>query len=193
MRPPYHPNQFHLTLLQVPFDGESLKPILENPETATVKPWALSMFPRCAHVGMPLYGARGTPDGADNSCLEVERTDFTWMGYTMRTDRYRYTEWVGWDGDTLSPIWSALKAAELYDHLNDTAAWTDADKYENVNLVKTADPAVVAGLSSQLHAAFGFPATATIPFLPSESPLSASLESLSSSSSDSARGFDGAP
>lgn len=25
--------------------------------------------------------------GGDNTCLEVERTDFTWMGYTMRTDR----------------------------------------------------------------------------------------------------------
>ena len=23
----------------------------------------------------------------DNTCLEVERTDFTWMGYTMRTER----------------------------------------------------------------------------------------------------------
>ena len=74
--------------------GVSLKPILENPETATVKEAALSSFPRCAHKGMPEYGARGSANGADNTCLEVERTDFTWMGYTMRTARYRYTEWV---------------------------------------------------------------------------------------------------
>ena len=105
---------------------------------------------------MPVYGARGA-GGADNTCLEVERTDFTWMGYTMRTDRYRYTEWVGWNGTTLSPIWSQLKASELYDHLDDTGAWTDADKFENVNLVTTTDKAIVATLSKTLHTVFGFP------------------------------------
>merc|ERR1712066_996491 len=140
----------------VPFDGSSLKPILEDP-TKTVKDVALSAFPRCAHRGMPVYGQRGQPHGADNTCLEVERTDFTWMGYTMRTDRYRYTEWVRWNGTTLSPIWSDLKAVELYDHKDDVGAWTDADKYENVNLVKTTDPAIVSALSKQLRSAFGFP------------------------------------
>ena len=69
----------------VPFDGTSLLPILEDPQHATVKDVALSMFPRCAHVGMPIYGQRGLPNGKDNTCLAVERTDFTWMGYTMRT------------------------------------------------------------------------------------------------------------
>ena len=44
-----------------------------------------------------------------------------------------------------------------YDHLEDTGAWTDADKYENVNLAHTTDKGVVAGLSKQMHAAFGFP------------------------------------
>lgn len=140
-----------------PFDGVSLRPVLESPASATVKDAALSSFPRCAHVGMPVYGARGTRGGADNTCLEVERTDFTWMGYTMRTDRYRYTEWVGWNGTTLTPVWSQLKAAELYDHQEDTGAWTNADKYENVNLVATADKSVVAQLSKQLHALNGFP------------------------------------
>ena len=52
---------------------------------------------------------------------------------------------------------SQLKAAELYDHLNDTGAWTNADKFENINLVKTTDKSVVAGLSKQLHEAFGYP------------------------------------
>ena len=33
------------------------------------------------------------------------------MGHSMRTDRYRYTEWVGLDGD--------VKGRELYDHLTD--------------------------------------------------------------------------
>jgi hypothetical protein len=75
----------------------------------------------------------------------------------MRTERYRYTEWVGWNGTTLTPKWDELKASELYDHEKDTGAWTDADKYENVNLVKTTDKNIVSQLSAQLHEAFGFP------------------------------------
>jgi len=139
----------------VPFDGSSLRPILEDP-SKTVKSVALSMHPRCKHPGMPVYGARGS-GGADNSCLDVERTDFTWMGYTMRTPRYRYTEWVRWNGTTLSPEWSQLRARELYDHIKDVGHWTDADKFENVNLAPSADPQLIATLSGQLHNSFGFP------------------------------------
>ena len=36
----------------VPFDGVSLRPVLEAPDTATVKDVALSTFPRCAHKGI---------------------------------------------------------------------------------------------------------------------------------------------
>ena len=75
----------------------------------------------------------------------------------MRTERWRYTEWVGWNGTALAPIWAQLKAAELYDHLGDDTAWTNADKYENVNVVSTTAVSVVSALSAQLHAAFGFP------------------------------------
>merc|ERR1712187_273860 len=93
----------------------------------------------------------------DNSCLDVERTDFTWMGYTMRTDRYRYTEFVRWNGTTLSPEWSQLRARELYDHEKDVGHWTDPDDFENMNLAASASPKLVAQLSRDLHAAFGFP------------------------------------
>jgi hypothetical protein len=78
---------------------------LQDPDHGSVKSVALSTFPRCAHIGMPAYGNRGSPGGQDNTCLDVERTSFTWMGYTMRTDRYRYTEYVVWNGTTLSPVW----------------------------------------------------------------------------------------
>jgi iduronate 2-sulfatase len=59
------------------------------------------------------------------------------MGYTMRTDRYRYTEWM-------SPE-KALVARELYDH--------DRDTGENVNLaVKAGNEALVESLSRMLRA-----------------------------------------
>ena len=60
----------------------------------------------------------------------------------------------------MTPIWSEMKAVEPYDHLGDDAPWTDADKFENVNVVTTTDPGVVDALSVKLHAAFGFPAPA---------------------------------
>ena len=47
---------------------------------------------------------------------DVERTSFTRMGYTMRGDRYLYTECVVWNGTTLSPVWDQVKSTELYDH-----------------------------------------------------------------------------
>ena len=140
----------------VPVDGVSLLPLLRDPARAMVKDAALSMHPRCAHPSMPAYGARGQKGGRDNTCLEVERTDFTWMGFSMRTDRWRYTEWVGWNGTALLPIWEQRRAVELYDHLHDTGAWTDADKFENANLAPSASPQLLEQLSAQLHAAYAY-------------------------------------
>ncbi|XP_041483446.1 iduronate 2-sulfatase-like [Lytechinus variegatus] len=39
------------------------------------------------------------------------------MGYSMRTERYHYTEWIGFDHITFQGNWSDVKARELY--LND--------------------------------------------------------------------------
>ena len=58
------------------------------------------------------------------------------MGYSMRTDRHRYTEWTNPE--------KRVVARELYDHRKDPG--------ENVNVVE--DPAnaeLVAGLSSMLQ------------------------------------------
>jgi hypothetical protein len=58
------------------------------------------------------------------------------MGYTMRTDRYRFTKWV----DRKDP--AKVAAVELYDH--------QKDPQENTNIA--ADPAaskVVAKLDAQ--------------------------------------------
>ena len=38
----------------------------------------------------------------------------------MRTDKYRYTEYVGFDFEvSFKPRWDELVAAELYDHIKD--------------------------------------------------------------------------
>ena len=92
--------------------GTSLKPVLQD-TSASVKNAALSQYPR-ADSGRQL------------------------MGYSMRTDRYRFTRWVDRRDHT------KLEAVELYDHQN--------DPQENVNIA--ADPrnaALLADLTSQWY------------------------------------------
>ncbi len=77
-------------------EGVSLRPVIDDPK-AKVKDVALTQHPRPAYY-------RGAP--------EV-------MGYSARTDRFRYTEWRDWK--TGEPV-----AKEFYDH--------QADPKETVNL-----------------------------------------------------------
>ena len=76
--------------------GRSLRPLIEDPRADWDKP-AVSQFPRPGYY-------KGEPE---------------FMGYSMRTDRYRYTKWIRIKtGEAF--------ARELYDH--------DADPYEGKNL-----------------------------------------------------------
>jgi iduronate 2-sulfatase len=79
-------------------EGTSLRPVLEDPRN-TVKPAAFTWHPR------PAYPA----DGEDPNA----------MGYSMRTPRFRYTEWRDFQS-------GSIMARELYDHAN------DPDETENV-------------------------------------------------------------
>ena len=86
-----------------PLEGRSLVPLLTDPDTA-FKLGVLTQTPR------PNY-----PKG--------ERPKF--MGYSLRTDRFRYTEWRNFDT-------GALVARELYDHSIDpdeTVNLASVDRY----------------------------------------------------------------
>ena len=85
-------------------EGVSFVPVIEQPSRSW-KPAALSQYPRAGGV----------------------------MGYTMRTDKYRYTEWVRGprDGRKVEAGWPTkweqeVVGRELYDH--------EKDPEENVNL-----------------------------------------------------------
>ena len=80
-------------------EGVSLKPLMDNPEL----PWKTAAFSQY-------------PRKSDGQAL---------MGYSMRTDRYRFTVWVDRDDHT------KVDAIELYDH--------QTDPEENTNVAK--DPA----------------------------------------------------
>jgi iduronate 2-sulfatase len=74
-------------------EGRSLLPVLENP-AATVKPAAFTQHPR------PAYPDR-TPTKQP-----------THMGYSVRTAKWRYTEWRHWQT-------GEIESRELYDHTSD--------------------------------------------------------------------------
>ncbi len=107
-----YPTLCELAGLPVPnhLAGKSLAPLLAD-ASAKVKDAAFSQFPR-------------KQDGRDH------------MGYAMRTDRYRYVEWL----DEQS---GKIVARELYDHTK------DADENENL-AVQSGQASLLASLSEQL-------------------------------------------
>ncbi len=76
-------------------DGVSLKPLLDNPAA----PWNRPAYTQVS---------RGTPTVTG----ETTGKNPWYMGYSVRTERYRYTEWDG-----------GSKGAQLYDYENDPHEW----------------------------------------------------------------------
>jgi arylsulfatase A-like enzyme len=119
-----YPTLCELTGLAVPayLDGKSLVPALKD-NKIKLKDFAISQYPRGAGKG-----ARET------------------MGYSLRNEQYRFTEWVGNFYNTAKPFSAKdIKAVELYDLKN--------DPYETRNIAN--DPRmkkVVEELAAQLHA-----------------------------------------
>ena len=102
--------------IKVCSEGVSMMPLIRDP-TIAWKPRVFSQYPR------------------NNKQV---------MGYSLRDQKYRYTEWVDYDEDSHTPNWPARKGAELYDHQN--------DPNENENLANDESMAAIrAQLSAQLH------------------------------------------
>ena len=97
---------------------------------------ALSLFPRCPNHNHP------SPNPSDwweaNACEFVDRTRYSFVGLSLRTDRWRYTEWLPWIGEEERVDWDAAPNAsiELYDHDGDDGS--DLDLYEQTNLARDA-------------------------------------------------------
>ena len=141
---------------EAPLDGLSLAPLLRTPTLGMLptRDWALSQYPRCP--------APGTPPAdyyKSNKCEFVERSEIPFMGYSLRTDTFRFTEWATWNGTVLRPMWDKLVGTELYSHdagstglqCNDKAN-SCFDDSENINLaVDPAHAADVKALSAKLH------------------------------------------
>ncbi|XP_046579352.1 iduronate 2-sulfatase-like [Haliotis rubra] len=98
------PNSQNISLCT---EGTSMVPLMTNPTMKNWKSAAFSQYPRGG-------------DGLHGDVI---------MGYTMRTDMYRYTEWINFKGRPIyTPMWDQVQAAELYDHMKDPEEnWNRAD------------------------------------------------------------------
>lgn len=162
-------------------DGISLRPVLEDP-SASVKQHALSEFARCPAALHKPGGMNESTWWQDNACEFYDRAFLPFVGLSMRTTQWRYTEWRVWNATTQSPVWAApgaepgvassqvnadghwapdasgtlpadgLVGRELYDHRGDTGQ-KDYDSWEVKNLA-AAHPSVVSQLAQELMEAF---------------------------------------
>lgn len=135
-------------------DGTSLAPLLQKP-LAPAQSWdkvALSQYPRCpASKDGKTWTTNTSLMWINNWCEFTDKVDIPWMGFSMRTAQFRYTEWAKWDGATQRADWQVLAGKELYSHTD--VDNNDFDATENRNLVHEPGRAPdVAQLSAQLHA-----------------------------------------
>ena len=50
------------------------------------------------------------------------------MGYSIRTDHYRFTEWYRFNRSTAVPHWNLVWGTELYDHTQPARFFNDENK-----------------------------------------------------------------
>merc|ERR1719253_1272154 len=121
--------------------GQSAVPLLKGGKE--IKAAAVSQFPR-------VWDGKSLPHGIDH----IPRDKFTHMGYSIRTEEWRYTEWRTWDGAGLKAHFGpgTEVARELYDHRADPSFPVDFDSFENENLAEDPQYAgVIAELSATLQ------------------------------------------
>jgi len=135
----------------LPLDGISLGAIVKS--TAEVaREAALSVFPRCPRTDDDLGWITKDKDmWQNNMCEHVDRTAIPWMGYSMRTQEWRYTEWVQWDGANLAPNWNVNAGIELYDHRGENTTTPNTCFDDEKKNVATQNPDVVKSLAKQLR------------------------------------------
>ena len=106
-------------------EGSSVTPLLKNPNMEWKKA-SFSQHPRPLD-GLPQIP--GHPSFAPNEHGENV------MGYTIRVDKYRFTEWYKFDRDTSKSGFNVTWGTELYDHSTPSSFFND----ENINLTEKAE------------------------------------------------------
>eukprot|EP00662_Eupelagonemidae_sp_cell21_P006166 gene6166-33957_t len=168
----------------VPLEGQSFAALFDDLKAAPPKRYALSQYARCPRSKGPEWEKNSCPSVPTNAAITV-------MGYSLRVEGWRYTEWAAFDGSADGGKgrvdWSKpLHGVELYDHR--TGDENDFDFHENTNVAnRTEHAALVAGLSEQLRALV---ANTTASHAASPATAGRSASSGSSESASTARSSD---
>ena len=101
-------------------EGSSVVPLLKDPNQQWKKA-AFSQYPRPDEGMSVIPGKPVFPPGNLGEAV---------MGYTVRVDEYRFTEWYGFDRNTGKPDFNDVWGTELYNHTELVVFFND----ENVNL-----------------------------------------------------------
>ena len=89
-----------------------------------------------------------------SECSKCKHPDIDVMGYSVRSDDWRYTEWIEWNKTSFTPIWKQFHASELYNHTGDFGENFDVST-PTVNMAN--DPSlksIISELSSVLKEHF---------------------------------------
>ena len=117
-------------------DGKSLKPLMLN-NNAKGKEYAISQYPRKLKKA---------------EMAKLGYTDAKMMGYSLRTDQYRYTIWMNNFNSKEVFNESQVYASEMYDYVK--------DPLEKVNVVKDKNyTSISASLKSKMVAFFKYQET----------------------------------
>jgi len=140
--------------------GMSLAPVFDDPEhlpAGLAEKAAFSQIPRCGcHGG---YKNNSTECGL-NVCVDTPlwSPNFDFMGYTIRTDDWRYTAWVPWSSMDEGPDWTRFPsegASELFNLQGDTGRDFDFDGYSKNLASEPSMAQIVRELYERLVAAVG--------------------------------------
>jgi iduronate 2-sulfatase len=109
-----------------PPEGVSIVPSLSG---SSVKSAAFSQYPRKPKDMNEPWKSNGI--GHD------EPETFLYMGYSIRVDEWRYTEWYPWDQENLkAQFFKGLYVRELYDWRGVDDEFMDYDEVENLNVAE---------------------------------------------------------
>ena len=131
--------------LLVCVEGTSLTPLLQNPNVQ-LKKAAFSQYPR------PAEGMTAIPNKPPFNDSEHDENV---MGYSIRVDKYRFTEWYRFNRTTATPNFTDIWATELYNHTEPTVFFNDendnmANEPEQKTLVETLRKMLQAGWRAAL-------------------------------------------
>ena len=101
-------------------EGTSLTPLLQNPDQQWKKA-AFSQYPR------PSTGMTVIPNEPIFDSTEHKENV---MGYSIRVDQYRFTEWYRFNRTTATPNFTDIWGTELYNHTESTVFYNN----ENINM-----------------------------------------------------------